>query len=280
MTLNFTQPNKVIIDMKEYIKNDMLDHFPKEKLNKNPKTPHNENLFKVSEHSPKLNNRLREQFHTMVAKGLFACKRARHELQPVIAFLCTRVQEPTNEDWAKLERMMQYLSNTADLCLTLEVGDELKLQWYVDAAFAVHKDYKSHTGATMTMGKGSVISLSTKQKINTRSSTEAELVAVDDALSLMMWSKHFLEKQGQDVKTTILYQDNKSTILLEKNGRASAGKRSRHLNIRYFYVTYLIDRDELQVEYCPTESMVADYFTKPVMGADFKRFRTLIQNDN
>ena len=63
----------------------------------------------------------------------------------------------------------------------------------MDASFAVHKDMKSHTGAVMTLGQGAVIGMSTKQKLNTKSSTEAEMVWVDDALPLNIWS-HYLEE--------------------------------------------------------------------------------------
>ena len=97
--------------------------------------------------------------------------------------------------------------------------EEMVLHWYWDASFAVHPDYKSHTGGTLTMGKGCILSSSKKQKLNTRSSTEAKLVAVDDGMSLMLWSRLFLKAQGLEVEDNILYQDNKSAILLEKNGK-------------------------------------------------------------
>eukprot|EP00957_Ditylum_brightwellii_P176642 13453896-Ditylum_brightwellii.AAC.1 len=67
--------------------------------------------------------------------------------------------------------------------LSLEADDSQTLTWYNNAAFAVHPDMKSHTGATFTLGKGAICSDSTKQKEHTRSSTEAELVAVDDKIS-------------------------------------------------------------------------------------------------
>ena len=80
------------------------------------------------------------------------------------------------------------------------------------------------------MGRGSVQTYSSKQKLNTRSSTEAELVGADDIMSQLMWTKYFLEAQGLKVKTKLL-QDNKSTMLLEEKGIDSTGKRSRHINI-------------------------------------------------
>ena len=109
------------------------------------------------------------------------------------------------------------------------------------------------------MGKGSITASSTKQKLNTWSSTEAELVAVDDAMSQIIWSKLFLQQQGiDDIKITV-YQDNKSTMLLEENGRLSAGKRSRHLNIRYFFVTNMIKKGVIEVKYLLDDVRMRNY---------------------
>ena len=67
-------------------------------------------------------------------------------------------------------------------------------------------------------------SISWKQKLNTRSSTEAELVAADDTTVMILWTKLFLEEQGYALEKNILYQDNKSAILLEENGLKNLGK--------------------------------------------------------
>ena len=75
-----------------------------------------------------------------------------------------------------------------------------------------------------------------------------------------------------------MYQDNQSAMLLEKNGKASSGRRTRHINIRYFFVTDQIKKGELGVEYCPTEEMLADFFTKPLQGSTFKKLRQRIMN--
>ena len=154
------------------------------------------------------------------------------------------------------------------------------IKCYVDAAFAVHPDFKSHTGAIMTMGKGAIYSMSRKQKLNTRSSTEAELVGADDAAGLILWTKLFLEAQGYEIKNNILYQDNKSTILLEENGKKSSSKRTRHLNIRYFFLTNQVEKGNLKVKYCPTDDMMGDYMSKPVQGDKFQKFRNEILNLN
>ena len=110
--------------------------------------------------------------------------------------------------------------------LTLHADQLNILKWYVDTVFAVHADFKSDTGVAITMGKGAMMSMSQKQKLNTKSSTITELVGADDATTIILWTKLFLEEQGYKIDEDILYQDNKSTILLEKNGRKSAGKQS------------------------------------------------------
>ena len=130
----------------------------------------------------------------------------------------------------------------------------------------------------MMLGKGGVINLSTKQKINTRSSTVAELVAVNDAIGLILWTRLFLTVQGFTVKDNVVFQDNQSAMLLEKNDKRSSGKQTRHLDIRYFFVTDNIKQGNISVQYCPTEEMVADFFTKPLQGRLFKLFRALVMN--
>jgi hypothetical protein len=79
--------------------------------------------------------------------------------------------------------MMNFLKVTKDDVATMSADSSTTIKWHVDASFAVHKDFRSHTGSTLSLGMGTICSISTKQKINTRSSTEAELVSVDDVVS-------------------------------------------------------------------------------------------------
>ena len=213
----------------------------------------------------------------MTAKALFLAKRARPDIQTAVSFLCTRVKRPDEDDYKKLGRLMKYLQGTREMTLTIEPDNIQVVKWWVDASYAVHSDMKSHTGGFMSLGKGTVYGTSTKQKLNTKSSTEAELVGVDDCMLQIIWTGYFLKEQGYDVVNK-LYQDNQSAIKLEENGRRSSGKRTRHINIRYFFVKDRIEKKELFVDYCPTEDMIADYFTKPLQGALFQKFRKMILN--
>jgi hypothetical protein len=123
----------------------------------------------------------------------------------------------------------------------------------------VHPEFKSHTGAMMTLGKGAMQSIERKQKMNVQSSTEGKLVAVDIAATMILWKKLFLEAQGYNVDKNIVYQDNKSAILLETNSEKSSGKRTCALNICYFFITNQVEKGIAQIEHCRTNNMVGDF---------------------
>ena len=275
MTLDYSVKGEVKIDMTDYVE-EMIDVFPT-KLTGKVSSPANEKLYETAP-GKTLNSAKADVFHTMVAKALFLTMRARPDIRLTIAYLCTRVREPTSYDWHKLERLMNFLYKTKGDCLTLRSDGSRRIIWSIDAAFAVHPDMKSHTGMTMTMGKGSITSMSKKQKLNTRSSTEAELVAVDDSMAYVLWTKRFLEEQGYETEAHIILQDNESAIKLEKNGLKSIGPRSRHIKIRYFFITDQVQKGEVQIKYCPTDEIQGDYMSKPLIGTKFRGFRELILN--
>ena len=132
---------------------------------------------------------------------------------------------------------------------------------------------RGHTGGAMTMGRGFPLAKSTKHKLNTRSLTESEIVSVDDLIPQILWARLFMKAQGYKVTDNILYQDNKSAMLLETNGRASSSKRTKHIEIRYYYVADRVAKGDLRVVWCPTDKMIADFLTKPLQGKAFVEFR-------
>jgi len=277
MTIDYRKEGNVRISMFKYMQ-ELLSDLPDD-MDGMAVTPAAEHLFKVNETDPtKLSDDLSDFFHTNVAKLLFLCKRARPDIQTAVSFLCTRVQSPDTDDYKKLGRVMKYLRRTIAMPLTLKANNMSIIKWWVDASFAVHKDMRSHTGQVMSLGRGAGYASSGKQKINTTSSTEAELVGMADALRQVLWTRYFIEAQGYDVKDNVVFRDNQASMRLERNGRGSSTKRTRHIEIRYFFVTDRIEKNDLSVIYCPTEEMTADYLTKALQGKLFKKFRDEIMN--
>ena len=279
MTITFNDDGSVKFDMSDYIEG-VLRETPKEFIRGIVQTPAASHLFDINPDGKRLDSDRLEQFHHLVAKLLYLCKRTRPDIQLTVSFLCTRVTNADEDDWKKLGRCLNYLYHHSDLALTLQADRLNTLQWWVDASFAVHQDFKSHTGGSFSLGKGCPINISSKQKINTRSSTEAELVGVNDAMGLILWIRMFMKEQGIPVSDNVVFQDNQSAILLENNGQRSSGKRTRHMNVRYYFVTDNITRKNMRVVYCPTEEMIADFFTKPLQGTLFRKFRAYIMNLN
>ena len=275
MTMDFSEKGRVVIKMSDYVKT-MLHNAPPS-MDGEAVTPAATHLFKVNTDDPKvLDKERKDLFVHLVMQGLYLSQRGRPDIRTAISFLCGRLTCPDEDDFKKLTRMIQYLRHALYMCLVLSKDDTDNIRWWIDASYAVHPDMRGHTGATMSMGSGSVFSGSWKQKLVTRSSTESEVVGVYDVLPQILWTKKFLEDQGVSIKETVLYQDNMSSMLLEHNGRQSSTKRTKHMDIRYFYVSDHVRNKTLSLKHCPTEEMLADYFTKPLQGALFNRLRNHI----
>ena len=150
------------------------------------------------------------------------------------------------------------------------------LYTWIDSSYAIHPNMKGHTGGVMSYGTGIIHARSGKQKLNVKSSTECELVGTSEYYPYNIWQLMFMEAQGYKLMNNILYQDNQSTIRILNNGRNSCTGNYRHVHIRYFFVKDRVDKDEVTVKYCPTHLMLADFFTKPLTGKLFHRFRDVI----
>ncbi|KAL7464347.1 hypothetical protein ACHAXS_004676 [Conticribra weissflogii] len=278
MDLDYTTPGVLTVSMEKYTKK-IIDEFP-ELITTPAATPAADHLFQVRDnpHGRQLPEQQAVIYHHTVAQLLFLSARARRDIQTAVAFLTTRVKNPDEDDWGKLKRVLKYLKGTPNLGMRLTADATPVVKWWVDASHVVHNDCKSHTGASMSMGKGMAITISRKQKINGKSSTESEIIAVDDALLHILWTKYFLECQGYHHGPSVLHQDNKSALLLETNGLRSASKRTKHIKVRYFFVKDKVDQNEIVLRYCPTEQMWADVLTKPKQGQAFREFRSKIMN--
>jgi len=133
-----------------------------------------------------------------------------------------------------------------------------------------HHDMCSHTGAAMSLSKGCPFSLSRKQHLNTKSLTEAKVVAVGSGAPPVLWTSNFLEAQGSTIADNVMRQDSQSAmLLLECNGCASSGRQTWHINIRHFFAQLT---GLHTAEHCPTMEMVRDFFTEPLQGAQIRKF--------
>jgi hypothetical protein len=192
INIDFSDPGMVKFDMVPYI-DKIIDAFP-EKITRVTSIPAADHLFAVR---PSAGARLLPEdqargFHHTTAQLLFlswVC----HDIQTPVSFLMTRVKHPDEDDSGKQKRVLTYLHSTHSLKLSLFAESLSIIWWYVDASHQTHEDCRSHTGTILTLGRGAVSSSSIKQKLNTKSSTETEIVGLFDKTRDILWTCNFLE---------------------------------------------------------------------------------------
>jgi hypothetical protein len=197
MSLDFSHPNQCRVTMIDYVDEivvvynkalkDLSDGFnvvtKKKNVARTSMAP--DDLFIVDKDTEKLSEEGTTAFHNLVAKTLYVSKHARPDVRMAIAFLTTRVRAPDVNDWRKLSHLMEYLRVDRLRPLILSANGSGVLMWYVNASFTVHPNMHSHTGGGLTMGRGFPNVSSTNQKLNTRSSSESELVGDDNMMPII-----------------------------------------------------------------------------------------------
>ena len=283
MEIDFIGNTKFSLSLVKYITNmiEELEELLKpygEHLNREYAHPATKELFTVKENAKTLPEDKAEIFRTFVAKifMLWTEKRGRPDVEPTMAFLCTRVKQPNVDDWQKFKRMCCFIKSTKNDVRIIGADDLLDMLVMIDSAHAVHNNMRGHTGGITTFGTGLIDQKSSKQKMNTRSSTETEHVAgTSEYLPKPIFFELFMNAQGYKPNIT-LAKDNESEIRMLLNGKESCTANSKHVAIKYFWSTDRIKRGRMKVKYCPTQKMVADYMSKPLQGSLFQLFRKVI----
>ncbi len=266
-----TTPNGIEVDMTDYI----VTHLDTWGVQGTAPFPAQAHLFDVSENSPPATDPKR---YTSIVMALMYCAtRTRPDILLALSFLATRCNKSTTSDEAKLDTLLRYLRYTSDLKLTLSPTN-MNVSTYADASYNVHHDAKGHSGHIITIGQcGALIAAkSSKQKVTSKSSCEAELISADLSTATTIQAAATLAEFGFDIIPT-LYQDNEGTIELAHSGH-NTQSRSRHINTRFFHIKGLIESNQLDVQHIRTANMTADVLTKPLTGSKFIQFRNQMMN--
>jgi hypothetical protein len=260
------------VDMDFYVEQIIKDwsHLPMKS------TPGARDTFQLDEASVPLSEQLRQSFHSTVARILYLSKRVRPDTLTVVSFLCTRVTKATKQDQSKLERLLGFLRNTKTKKLYLRGMSNRQLMAFIDAAFALHFDSKSHTGVLFVIGGVVIYVASRKQKCMAKSPTEAELVGLTDNLGLVELFHEFLSFLfGTSIPIPIVYQDCTSVISLVTRGGGIT--RTKHMRARVNLGKECFDEKRAIVVYCNTSQMKADGASKVLEGKGFEQFANFVQ---
>lgn len=251
MMFDFTKDRYVTITMEPVIQK-LIDEVG---VTTTSRSPAGAGVFNVDEKSKKLSKSKREKFHSVTQSLLYVGKRVRWEILLPVSFL----------------------KGTVKLGLRLGGTRPIAVKATIDASYGVHASGKSHSGmATQITGVGTVLAKSTKQKLTTKSSTESEIVALSDMSSDVIGVQQFLVHQGYDIENCEIGQDNQACMMMMKKGRPDSS-RTRHIDIRFFYLSDRIASGSVQLKYVNTNDMTADILTKPLQGSLFERLRDVLQ---
>lgn len=238
------------------------------------KYPCGTDIFESDPTSPLIKNQL--DYMSGVMSCMYGATRTYPEILPVVGILASKNGKASEQDFLRMNRVCEYLNFDHDHALYFR-PKSLKVIASADASYAEHEDAKSHTGGCVGVegvdGPVYFLFLSTKQTIVAKSSAESELIAASTLGDSVVWVTAMINGfgLGTGVPAT-LEQDNQSAISFLQQGRGNY-KRTKHINVRYFWLKQLIDLNQLLVKYVPTLEMVSDLLSKPLLGSKFMYLR-------
>lgn len=197
----------------------------------------------------------------------------RPDIAQSVAYLAQYCKNPSTEHWCALKRVLRYLQGSKHLSMVYQKFDGNKLLAYSDADWAGDiEKRRSTSGFAFLLGGGAISWLSRLQPVVALSTTEAEYIALTSAAQEHVWLTRLFREIGfGDALGNVIYEDNQGAIHLARD--PVAHKRVKHIEIRYHFIRDKVESGEIILEYCPTNDMVADIFTKALSRDKFQRFR-------
>ena len=215
------------------------------------------------------------EYQSLVGSLLYAAIATRPDISQAIGAASKFCSSPTQVHVTAAKRILRYLKSTADTVLTYCKSSGVSLVGYSDADWAGDLDTRrSISGTLFLMSEGAVSWTSKIQSAVALSSSEAEYIALSMATQEATWMQKLLNDLHACVRPVKIMEDNQGAIAIAKNPVAHG--RTKHINIRFHYVRQAIEEGNIELEYCPTEVMIADIFTKPLSKQRFERLRQMM----
>jgi hypothetical protein len=211
----------------------------------------------------------KKEYLSLIMSLMYLARFTRPDILFSTTFLATKCESPTEADMNAAIKIVQYLKTTGNLAYTFS-GTDIQLQFYIDASHGVHPDGRGHTAIAASFGSSPIITRSVKQKLVALHSTDAELYAVVEGLTYVIWIRVFLSELDFELEGPVpIHQDNKSAMLIYQNG--GQFKRSKHLLVKQNYIKDLLTRGIADFKYLSTNNMPVDPMSKPVPALALQR---------
>jgi hypothetical protein len=281
MNIKMNGPGKFYLSQPGYIK-EILNEF--DDIKRVRPTPCSEDLFKRPRSELEGEEVDMTTYLSKLMKLMFLGTRTRPDILLSLSVLSSRARSPNIHDMNRLDHVIGYLRGTPKLGIVIDVKDVM-LHTYFDASWACHSDLKGHSGMVICMGHNGfpIMCRSKKQKVVSRSSTEAELIAMFDGMDLLLYCRRLMDFLGcipPVCEPMKIYQDNTSAMTLSYLGRTTSGSNSKFMDLKFFWIKDYLDTKIFKLEYLPTDAMIADFFASPRAGSPYRIMRELIMGQH
>ncbi|KAF7762365.1 hypothetical protein Agabi119p4_8958 [Agaricus bisporus var. burnettii] len=205
---------------------------------------------------------------------MYAAIATRPDIAFAIQVLSKFSKNPGIDHWEAVKRVFRYLKGTKDLWLTFG-GQGDTLEGFADADGNMAEDRHAISGFAFIINGGAVSWSAKHQEIVTLSTTESEYVAVTHATKEALWLRSLISQIfGAILPTTPLFSDNQSAIALTKDHKYHG--RTKHIDIRYHFIRWMVEEGKVRLVYCPTTDMIADILTKALPSPKVKHFASAL----
>lgn len=216
-----------------------------------------------------------KMYQAAVGSLLYLSTKTRPDIAFAVGTVARFSAKPTRDHWMAVKRILRYLGGTINFGLQYSETSSSECVGYSDADWAGDiGDRKSTSGYMFLLGGAAISWRSNKQSYVALSTAEAEYVSLSAASQEAVWLQQLVsELSNEDVRKTVLYEDNQSAICLSKS-QVVHGK-TKHIEIKYHYIRELVESGRVEVIYCPSEDMIADMLTKGLPILQFEKLRHL-----
>jgi hypothetical protein len=239
-------------------------------------TPMDPNVRLTSAQSPTTTDDIAKMrdvpYHEAIGSLMYASLGTRPDISFAVQTLSRFVVNPGMLHWEAVKRVFRYLKGTRELWLSYG-GIKKELEGYADADGSMMEDRRAISGYAFIINGGAVSWSTKKQEIVSLSTTESEYIAATYATKEALWLRSLIfQLFGTSLPATTLFSDNQSAIALTKEHQYHA--RTKHIDVRYHFIRWVIEEGKIRLIYCPTDEMVADTLTKALPSAKVKHFAT------
>ena len=236
--------------------------------------PCRSNLTESDPSSNKLSPIEANKFRSTLQKIAYA-REGRPDFDFTVCYLQSKQSAPSEQDRDDLLHLLGYVMRFPEKQVIFKPKD-LQLRGHADASFNITIDGRSYYGYLITLGGSLVSTKGGRIKTIVRSSTEAEITAVNEIVSELLWCRDIMEELGYEQKKMPILEDNQSCITMLQKEPRSFHSKSRHVRVKWAFFRQEYNKRTLCLCYCPTEKMTADILTKPLGGKAHKLHSTAI----